>query len=224
MGGGVDRYVEVFGGAGWVLFSKEAHKVEVFNDIDRELVNLFKIVKYHSNALQEELEFLLNSRETFNEYKKIDINYLTDIQRAARYFYLVTHSFAAKKDSYARNKIDINKKVEYLSTVKERLKNVIIENKSYNDLMLSYDSENTLFYCDPPYFSTEKYYKSFQFEEKNHIELKNICDNLKAKIIISYNDCEYIRNLYKDYNIIAVDRNHNLKHNDRYNELIIKNY
>ena len=60
----VERYIEVFGGAGWVLFGKEKRKsqLEVFNDMDGELINLYRCTKYHCNALQEELQWLLSSR------------------------------------------------------------------------------------------------------------------------------------------------------------------
>jgi DNA adenine methylase len=60
------RYVEVFGGAGWVLFASNKHaEMEVYNDINGNLVNLFRCTKYHPEALQKELEFTLMSREWF---------------------------------------------------------------------------------------------------------------------------------------------------------------
>ena len=61
-----NRYVEVFGGAGWVLFASGRHaETEIYNDMDGRLVNMFRCVKYHPDALQKELEFTLNSREQF---------------------------------------------------------------------------------------------------------------------------------------------------------------
>lgn len=61
-----DRYIEVFGGAGWVLFGKEKHAdMEVYNDLNGDLVNLFRCVKYHPDALQKELDWILVSREQF---------------------------------------------------------------------------------------------------------------------------------------------------------------
>ena len=60
----IDRYVEVFGGAAWVLFYAEKHaNEEIYNDINAELVNLFRMVKYHPNAVIEELKFTLNARQ-----------------------------------------------------------------------------------------------------------------------------------------------------------------
>ena len=63
----VGRYVEVFGGAAWVLFAKEkkANQLEVYNDINSNLVNLFRCVKYHCGELQREMEWMLTSREQF---------------------------------------------------------------------------------------------------------------------------------------------------------------
>ncbi len=63
---GVGRYIEVFGGAGWVLFGKEQipGQLEVLNDLNGNLINLYRCVKYHCEALQDELDWLLDSRET----------------------------------------------------------------------------------------------------------------------------------------------------------------
>lgn len=81
-----NKYVEVFGGAAWILFYKEQKGYEVYNDYNSELVNLFKIAKYHASELQRELNFILNSRQIFNETKTYyKIEGLTDIQRAARF-------------------------------------------------------------------------------------------------------------------------------------------
>ena len=82
------RYIEVFGGAGWILFAKERRvKLEVYNDMDGRLVNLFRCVKYHPEALQKELDWILNSREQFFDARE-EARGLTDIQRAARFFVL----------------------------------------------------------------------------------------------------------------------------------------
>ena len=67
---GFTRYVEVFGGAGWVLFEKEQGKeLEVFNDRDSNLINLYRCIKYHCGELQRELEWLTISREQFFDSK-----------------------------------------------------------------------------------------------------------------------------------------------------------
>jgi DNA adenine methylase len=91
------KYVEVFGGAGWVLFARPRHaETEVYNDVNDGLTNLFRIVKYHPDALERELDCLLNARETFEIFRHGDGLGLTDIQRAARFLYLTRLSYGAK--------------------------------------------------------------------------------------------------------------------------------
>lgn len=86
----VGRYIEVFGGAGWVLFGRDPvpGQMEVFNDADGELINIYRCVKYHPEALQKELDGLPDSREVFFDYAAQEhIRGMTDIQRAARSLY-----------------------------------------------------------------------------------------------------------------------------------------
>src|SRR6266540_2903456 len=82
------RYIEVFGGAAWVLFYKDKHAdIEIYNDYNSDLVNLFKCVKYHCEELQRELAFMLNSRVLFNDFKaQYNVGGMTDIQKSARFF------------------------------------------------------------------------------------------------------------------------------------------
>ena len=84
--GTYDRYIEVFGGAAWVLFARDRHaEMEVYNDVNGQLVNLFRVVKYHPEALQKELDWILMSREQFFDAIQ-EVRGLTDIQRAARFW------------------------------------------------------------------------------------------------------------------------------------------
>lgn len=224
-----DRYIEVFGGAGWVLFFKERHaKTEIFNDIDKELVNLYKCLKYHREALEKELEYTVHAREIFVDYKEqINFSGLTDIQRAARYFTLIRNSFGTDRDSFKTSPSNIIDKISDFPRVQERLKRVVIENKDFSDLIKVYDRSTALFYLDPPYHTTEKYYNC-EFGEDDHIRLRDILKNIKGKFLLSYNDDEFIRELYKDFKIEAVSRNNNLSNNRgkgrEFKELIITNY
>lgn len=224
-----NKYVEVFGGAGWILFSKDKHaKEEVYNDINSNLVNLFKCVKYHSEELQKELNFMINSRVLFDEYlSQINSKALTDIQRAARFYFLVKLSYGSTIDTYGAVKKDVEKMKEYLSDAQQRLTSVVIENKSFESIIQKYDSDTTFFYLDPPYHKTEYHY-NLDFKKDKHILLNKMLKGIKGKCLISYNDDEFIRNLYKDFNIIEIERNNNLTsryHKNRvFKELIIKNY
>ena len=95
----MNSYIEPFGGAGWVLFYKDKWAdLEIYNDLDGRLVNLFRIVKYHPEALKEELRYLLGSMEMFMQFMKMDG--ITDIQRAAKFLFLITRSFGGRGETY----------------------------------------------------------------------------------------------------------------------------
>lgn len=222
------KYVEVFGGAGWVLFFEERKAHEVYNDFNSDLVNLFKCTKYHTEELQRELNFMLNSRTLFEEYmSQLQSKGLTDIQRAARYFVLIKTSYGSKGTHYGAVRKNVENLKEYLSFVQKRLSSVVIENKSYEGILDKYDSKDTLFYLDPPYYGAEKYY-SADFDIKHHQHLNKLLCNVEGKFILSYNDDSYIRHLYKNFSILEIERNNNLTsrydENRRYKEIIIKNY
>lgn len=225
---GFNRYIEVFGGAGWVLFGKEPGKeLEVFNDINSNLINLYRCIKYHGEELQKELNWLLVSREQFFDNKcQLDVRGLTDIQRAARYFYIIKVSFGSDHRSFGTNKRNLLTSIEYLHEVQERLKNVVIENKDFSNLIEVYDRPSALFYLDPPYHGTEKYY-GYDFGIKQHVDLNTILKNINGRFILSYNDDEFIRELYKDFHVEGISRNCGLSNKSEaknFNELIIRNF
>lgn len=222
------RYVEVFGGAGWILFSSDRHaKMEVYNDVNGNLVNLFRCIKYHPDALQDELQYILISREQFYDAKEqINIRGMTDIQKAARFFIMIKESFGANLHSFGLRSRDLNKAKKYLYEVSKRLNRVVIESLDFDIVLKNYDKSDTLFYLDPPYYRTEKYYPD-RFMLEDHVRLKEALDEIEGKFVLSYNACDYIKNLYKEYNIIEVERTHNLvqkKEKPRYQEFIIKNF
>lgn len=220
-----ERYIEVFGGAAWVLFGKEVHGMEVYNDVNSNLVNLYRCVKYHPEALQKELDGIFMSRELFFDSIQ-NVRELTDIQRAARFFIAIKESYGTGLDSFGVRPKNMHKAVDFLKKASERLNTVVIENLDFEHLMRTYDRNEALFYLDPPYYSAEKYYPD-RFLPADHERLRNVLGNIKGKFLLSYNDCQEIRELYKGYTIIEVDRSDNLivkNGGRRYAELIIKNY
>ncbi|KNY24855.1 DNA adenine methylase [Pseudobacteroides cellulosolvens] len=223
------RYIEVFGGAAWVLFHKDRHaEIEIYNDYNSDLVNLFRCVKFHCEELQRELSFMLNSRELFEDFKaQYNTRGLTDIQRAARFFIVLRISYGSNGRNYGCVKKDIQVMAQYLNSISKRLSKVVVENKDFEDLITVYDRPDALIYCDPPYYGTEKYYQA-QFTHEDHVRLGQRLENIKGKFILSYNDHGYIRELYRNYHIEEVERLHNLVSRydqDRsYKELLIRNY
>lgn len=228
-----DRYIEVCGGAGWVLFGKEKIKkqIEVFNDVDGDLINLYLQIKNNCAELQKEIDWL-QSRELFRKYRYEIENKaeLTDIQRAARYLYLIKCSFGSTRSSFATAPKTTCNIIDELPKYKERLKSVIIENRDFENLIKTYDRPSSVFYIDPPYVNSEKYYnKNYShFTNEDHKRLNMCLKAVKGRFILSYNDCELVRKLYKNYNIMCVSRNNLLPatRNNRkeFKEVIITNY
>ena len=109
--------------------------------------------------------------------------------------------------------------------MQERLRRVIIENLDFEHLIKTYDRENALFYCDPPYFETEKYYRA-RFQESDHKRLADALHSIKGRFRLSYNDCPQVRELYADCIIEPVSRRNTLSAQsvDGYKEVLVRNY
>ena len=114
-----------------------------------------------------------------------------------------------------------------------RLKDVVVENQDFARLIHHYDREDSLFYCDPPYHSTEGYYQNIGeggFTEKDHIRLRDTLLDIDGKFLLSYNDDAFVRDLYNapGIQIEAVTRLNNIKQrydpNCQFSELFIANY
>lgn len=223
-------YVELFFGAGWVYFGKEPSKVEVINDIDKELINLFRTLKYHAPEVERLLKYEFSGRDIFDEYKNCTVEYLTEIHRAVRFLYMLNNSFASRGKDYGYSITKkLNQKIfmeENLEEVRRRLSNTYVENLSFEKIIKKYDREETLFYCDPPYYETAGY--DSKFGEEEHVKLRDMLSNIKGKFILSINDHEKVREWYKDFNITEVDVNYSIskdvKGRGKYKELIIRNY
>lgn len=224
----IGRYIEVFGGAGWVLFGREPSSkvMEVFNDYDAELVNIYRCIKYHPDALQHELDMLPDAREVFFDcLAQEQVRGLTDIQRAARSLYLIKASFGTDRHTFATAPKGVCNISASFPAVQERLRRVIIENLDFEHLIKTYDRENALFYCDPPYFETEKYYRA-RFQESDHKRLADALHSIKGRFLLSYNDCPQVRELYADCIIEPVSRRNTLSAQsaDGYKEVLVRNY
>lgn len=140
----IGRYIEVFGGAGWVLFGREPSSkvMEVFNDYDAELVNIYRCIKYHPDALQHELDMLPDAREVFFDcLAQEQVRGLTDIQRAARSLYLIKASFGTDRRTFATAPKGVRNISASFPAVQERLRRVIIENLDFEHLIKTYDRE-----------------------------------------------------------------------------------
>lgn len=150
-------YAEVFCGGAALFFLKNRSKVEVINDINGDIVNLYRVVKYHLDEFLQQFDLTLISRDFYAQMQSTSIAGLTDIQRAARFYYLQKMAFGGKVTNQAfgiaANDIPsfnlLNIKND-LTQANIRLKQVYIENLSWEKLIDRYDKPETFFYCDPP--------------------------------------------------------------------------
>ena len=230
----IDRYVEVFGGAAWVLFYKDKHaKQEIYNDLDGNLVNLFRCVKHHTPEMQRLLREQLTSREMFDQYLYLHRQtnpFQTDIQRAVEFYTLIKTSYGSKGQHFNLNGETCNfeRLANTLTPIQKRLQNVVIEHSDFAKLIARYDKPGTLFYCDPPYYQAEYFY-NIHFTPDDHQRLRDTLATIQGKFLLSYNDHPAIRELYQTYNIEPIERNNNLvssysNASKNYQELIITNY
>ncbi len=225
-------YCEVFCGAAWLLFKKDESKVEIINDINQDLVTLYRVVKNHLEEFIRCFKWMLMSRDEFDLLKKENPDALTDIQRAVRFYYLLKNGYGGKVDnpyfstSHQRPPaLNLLSLEEDLSNACLRLSRVYIENKGYKDLMNRYDDAGTFFYCDPPYFNRENCYGKNIFSKEDFITLKNIYKTLKGKFIMSINDTPEIREYYQDFNIKEVKATYSVSGKvQKVTELLIMNF
>ena len=221
-------YVELFFGTGWVYFGKEQSKVEVINDIDGELMNMFNMVKHHSIEMDRLLSYEFHSRDIFDLMKNSNVDQMTEIQRAVRYLCLARMSYANKMRNYGYSAStkprSIHRDLEFIS---ERLKNTYVENLPYQEILKKYDSSESFIFADPPYLGTSLKFAEMdiEFGYDDHVELRNNLRSSKGKFLLTINDCEEIRTLYEGYNIEPVDVNYSVGNNNhKAKELIITNY
>ena len=150
---------------------------------------------------------------------------LNPVVRAAAFYKVMRGSFSGTGDSYGAKPMNIRQFFHQIWRVSDILQNVIVENRTYEEAIRQYDRKKGLVYCDPPYYSTEKYYEAI-FSLADHLRLNELFKELKGYGMLSYNDCEFIRELYKDFYIFRVERPDSLsqKEGQMYVELIITNY
>lgn len=224
-------YCEVFLGGGQVFFRKEPSKVEVLNDLDGEVVNFFRCAQHHYEELCRCLRFALVSRQWFQVFESQNLATLTDIQRAARFFYLQKNAYAGLVHGrhYSAKVISTPgfnpaRLPELLENTHRRLAKVQIESLPFQEFIPRFDRPSTLFFCDPPYWERKLY--NFNFTEADQCRLAELLQSIKGKFLLTIDDIPQIRELYSKSNIREVELAYTSQREagKRFHELIITNY
>jgi DNA adenine methylase len=179
--------------------------VEVYNDLNGELVHCFRMLKERPGAVTQELEGLLNSRQLFEEFRRQDPAYLTDAQRAARFVYLLHYSYGARGQTYGtgrrRPKIFLPTLLDRLRQAYHRLTHVTIEHLDFAACLRRYDGPETVFFADPPYLGRRHYPgpPGGLYRPEEQRRLAQALHAAQGKILLTLNDAPLIRELYADW-------------------------
>lgn len=202
-------YVEPFGGGASVLLKKSASAIEVYNDLDGEVVNLFKVLRSDKAAQLAELIYLtpFARTELQEAYEQTD----DDVERARRLIVRAQmaygsagatrapHGFGYGETTKGYNKALLwNKHPAILMAVVERLKTVIVENRDAIQCLQEHDSKDTLFFVDPPYMADTRQRDNMyvhEYSDDHHLALLSCVTKLKGKVLLSGYDHQLYNSL-----------------------------
>lgn len=227
-------YCEVFAGAAWLLFKKPESRSEVVNDINVDLVTLYRVVQNHLDEFVRYFRWAIVAREEFERLHRVDPGTLTDIQRAARFYYLIRNGFSSKVGSTTFGisttsgpKLNLLRIEEELSAAHLRLARVYIENLPFLDLLDRYDRPHTFFYVDPPYHGSEDDYGKGLFKRSDFAVLADRLARLKGRFILSINDTPETRATFGAFHVRRATTRYSLGSVDKgrqITELMVLNY
>lgn len=205
-------YAEPFVGMGGIFFRRrEAAPAEVINDRSRDVSTFFRVLQRHYVAFLDMMRWQLTTRVEFQRLIATDPETLTDLERAARFFYLQRTAFGGKVRG--RNfgvsvaeaaHFNITKLQPQLEELHTRLAGVVIECLPYGEFITRYDRDSTLFYLDPPYYGCEGDYGPGLFERADFERLAEQLRTLRGQFLLSLNDHPEVRSIFAGFTIDSV--------------------
>ena len=213
-------YIEPFVGGGAILFGKEPSEIEIINDLDTDLMKGYSILKNIKNFKNADI-----NQTNLNELNKYynDNTKKSDSDKLIKSI-LKCNTFGSTGKGKLYKSSDYQYKTKKIPLYQERLKNVKMFNRSYENIIKKYDNKDTFYFLDPPYEDSKKLYEKGEFDLK---KLQEILKNIKGKFLLTLNDSQNVRELFKNYNItrfkIIGQGNKNIGQGVRY-ELFITNY
>ena len=207
-------YLEPFFGSGAVFFRKAPAPIETVNDINCDVVNLFRIVREQADTLAEYIAGIPYARQVYEEALYVNES-TSDLERAVRFLVMAWQSYGARMDgkncgwkkdvvgreaSYAvRN---WNRLPSWIVAAQDRLKQVQIENQDAFQLIRQFNSPKVLIYCDPPYMlSTRNCKTSYRHEldDSAHEELLYLLNKHSGIVMLSGYANELYDTLLRDW-------------------------
>jgi DNA adenine methylase len=215
------HYCELFGGSAVVLLNRKPSPVETYNDLDGDVVNFFKVLRDQKEELIEAIGLTPFSREEFERAIENPVKGLSDLERARRFFVRARQvrtglAQTATAGRWAHCRLTTRSEmagavsrwlgsVEGLSEVAQRLLRVQIEHRPAIEVIERYDSEETLFYCDPPYphgSRGDSNAYAYEMTDDDHRELAEVLHNVKGKVALSGYHCDLLDEIYGDWHFV----------------------
>ena len=211
-------------------------RAEVINDRARDVANLFRILQRHYPQFLDCLRFQLTTRTEFERLVAVNPDTLTDLERAARFLYLQRTAFGGKVSGRSfgvsrdrPGRFNLTTLEPMLEDLHSRLAGVIIECLDWADFIPRYDSADTLFYLDPPYWGCEDDYGKAMYERADFERLAQLLANLKGRFILSLNDLPEVRETFSSFAMsevrttYTISSSHHASNGER-GELLISNW
>ncbi|MBC9246702.1 DNA adenine methylase [Paracoccus sp. 11-3] len=205
-------YAEPFVGMGGIFLRRSTRpRAEVINDRGRDIANLFRILQRHYPQFLDCLRFQLTTRTEFERLIRTDPDTLTDLERAARFLYLQRTAFGGKVsgrnfgvDKSRPGRFNLTTLEPMLEDLHSRLAGVTIECLDWSAFIPRYDSAETLFYLDPPYWGCEGDYGKAMFERADFQRMAEQLATIRGHFILSLNDLPEVRETFSAFDLTPV--------------------
>ncbi|MEW5725247.1 MAG: DNA adenine methylase [Thermodesulfobacteriota bacterium] len=208
-------YIEPFMGAAWTFFKKPQSPVEALNDLNQNLVNLFRVVKDRFEDFYGRRIFLLACEREYKDFTaRLNHNgpWKDDVERALAFWYCLKQAFAGQIGRgwcFSRTRPPKSLEMEDLRAIHERLKRIYISDQDFEACIKRWDGPRSFFYLDPPYMVTTRpegrdYYQCTMTVE-DHARLRAALGRIQGKFLLSYDDDPWVREAYQDFRITEIE-------------------
>lgn len=206
-------YGEVFMGMGGVFLRRtRVPPAEFINDWSEDVATFYRILQRHYAAFMDMLRYQVATRAGFERLMKVDPATQTDLERAARFLYLQRLAYGGKvtgrsfgMDPRGASNFDLTKLAPLLESLHERIARVTIERLPWQRFIAQYDTDETLFYLDPPYFGCEGDYGKDLFDRSQFDAMAEQLATIDGSFILSLNDHPDVRRIFVNFAMVEVE-------------------
>ncbi len=229
------EYREPFVGGGSVFMSKDPVKINWINDIDKDLIALYKILA-NEKQREELIKDLLRLKISRQLYDNLYYSKPRDLYSMAKRFYVINRtSFSGitKWNAFIGDvRYNISSTQNYMRIMGERLSNYKITSYDFEKIISEKPKESIFLFLDPPYSESRQIAAyTHGFTQEDHIRLAKLLKKTKHPFLLTYDNTEFIRDLYdwayqKPFTWTYSVANSKVHHNPREagNELFIANF